>query len=287
MKSILRLAVCCILTWQAGAAWGQSDELLIRGNYLMNGVVACANCHAVRDDKGNVLAKLGLSGGMVFNAPVFTAYASNITPDAKTGIGNWTDAQLANAIRNGIRPNGSLIGPPMPIPFYRNLSDRDLAAIVAYLRAQPAVEHKVPASTYKIPLPKSYGPMVTQVAAPNTVDRIRYGQYLAQIGHCMDCHTPRDAHGQLITARLSAGGQAIPGPAGTLVMSRNLTPDPSGLLHWSDAQIERAIRDGVDKDGQPLVRVMAFDWYRNISDTDMKSIIAYLRSLPAQPSPAQ
>ncbi|CAM5190199.1 Mono/diheme cytochrome c family protein OS=Castellaniella defragrans OX=75697 GN=HNR28_000927 PE=4 SV=1 [Castellaniella defragrans] len=287
MKTILRLAICCIVTWQAGAAAAQAqDDLLIRGNYLMNGVVACANCHAARDSKGNVLPALGLSGGMVFDAPVFKAYASNLTPDRQTGIGNWTDAQLARAIREGIRPDGTLIGPPMPIPFYRHLSDHDLAAIIAYLRAQPAINHAVPRSSYTIPLPANYGPSVAHVNAPDSADRIAYGRYLAQIGHCMDCHTPRDAHGQLITARLGAGGQFIPGPGGAAAVSRNLTPDASGLRDWTDAQIDRAIRTGVDKDGHALARVMAFDWYKNIDESDMKSLIAYLRSLPAQPSKA-
>lgn len=283
MKAISSLVVCGILTCLAGTAAAQNDDLLVRGNYLMNGVVACANCHAAHDDKGNVVPSLGPSGGMVFEAPVFKAYAPNITPDRKTGIGNWTDAQLARAIRDGIRPDGTLIGPPMPIPFYRHLSDKDLAAIIAYLRAQPAVAHAVPRSTYSVPLPASYGPPVTHASAPSPDNRVDYGRYLAQIGHCMDCHTPRDAHGQLITARLGAGGQLIPGPDGSAVVSANLTPDPSGLGNWTDAQIEHAIRTGISKDGHPLVRVMAFDWYKNIDAADMKAIIAYLRSLPALP----
>lgn len=285
MKAMRGLAVLGVLVWCSGAAQARDDDLRVRGDQLMNGVVACANCHAARDAQGKVLANLGLSGGMVFEAPVFKAYAANITPDRKTGIGGWTDAQLANAIRDGIRPDGSLIGPPMPIPFYRNISDRDLAAIIAYLRAQPAVEHAVPKSEYRMPLPANYGPPVTHVAAPDSTDTIGYGRYLAQIGHCMDCHTPRDAHGQLVLSQLGAGGQRIPGPAGLVAVSANLTPDPDGLRDWTDAQVARAIRTGIAKDGRPLVRIMAFDWYRNIDDADMKALIAYLRSLPALPSP--
>ena len=79
---------------------------------------------------------------MVFDEPPFKAYAPNITPDRDTGIGKWTDAQLVKAIREGVRPDKSLIGPPMPIEFYRHLSDADLAAIIAYLRAQPAVKQR-------------------------------------------------------------------------------------------------------------------------------------------------
>jgi mono/diheme cytochrome c family protein len=91
-----------------------TSRLIARGAVLMNGIVACGNCHAARGPQGEPLAGRGLSGGMVFDEPPFRAVASNITPDAATGIGKWTDAQLAKAIREGIRPDGSVIGPPMP-----------------------------------------------------------------------------------------------------------------------------------------------------------------------------
>lgn len=145
------------------------------------------------------------------------------------------------------------------------------------------MEHAVPPSTYNMPLPPNYGPAVTHVAQPNLADTVKYGQYLATIGHCMECHTPRDKQGRLVTARLGAGGQAIKWPGGVAI-TPNLTPDESGLKNWSDAQIEHAIRDGVNKNGARLQPLMAFDWYKTISAADMKALIAYLRSLPAQPS---
>lgn len=120
---------------------------LARGKYLMEGPVACGNCRLARGGQGQPLFDKGLSGGMVFDEPAFKAFAANITPDTETGIGRWTDAQLTKAIREGLRPDGSLIGPPMPIEFYRQLADSDLAAIIAYLRAQPAVRNAVPKST--------------------------------------------------------------------------------------------------------------------------------------------
>ncbi len=208
----------------------------------MDGIVACGNCHFARDDKGQLLRDRGLSGGMLFNEPPFKAYASNITPDKATGIGKWTDAQLKKAIREGVRPDGSVIGPPMPIEFYRHLSDRDLSAIVAYLRAQPAVRNEVPKSVYNMPLPPSYGPPVKNVNAPPASDKVRYGEYLANIGHCMECHTPRSDKGELLRDRLGAGGMVFEGPWGKSV-SRNLTPHESGLKGWTDAQIAKAIRD--------------------------------------------
>lgn len=279
---ILRLAAAIALAAQAAASWARDDALLMRGNYLMNGVVACANCHIARSDKGEPLFDKGMSGGMPFGDAAFKAYAPNITPDPETGIGTWTDAQIGKAIREGIRPDGSVIGPPMPIHFYRNLSDADLAAIIAYLRAQPPVRHVVKKSIYNFPLPPNYGPPVAHVSAPPSTDTLNYGKYLADIGHCMDCHTPRDSKGMLVTAHLGAGGQVLPGPGGAVV-TPNLTPGKAGLAGWSDAQIERAIRHGLDKDGRRLQPIMAFYWYKNINDSDMHALIAYLRALKPQP----
>ena len=261
-----------------GAAWAQA-KLGERGRYLMEGVVACGNCHLARGEQGQPLPARGLSGGLLFDEPAFKAYASNITPDPATGIGRWTDAQLAGAIREGIRPDKTLIGPPMPIEFYRHLSDRDLRAIIAYLRAQPAVDNAVPKSGYIVPLPAAYGPAVRAVTAPPAGNRLKYGEYLANIGHCMECHTPRDANGMLQRARLGAGGQVFKGPWGDSV-SRNLTP--TGLRGWGDAQIAKAIRQGIDRNGQPYKPPMAFDFYKNISDADMSAMILYLRSLKPQ-----
>jgi mono/diheme cytochrome c family protein len=219
---------------------------------------------------------------MAFIDPAFQVYAANITPDIETGIGAWSNDQLKRAIREGIRPDGSIIGPPMPIPFYRHISDADLDAIVVYLRAQPAVRNRVKKGVYHIPLPPDYGPPVHDVVAPSSSDRVAYGKYLATIAHCMDCHTPRASDGRRVLARLGAGGQVFKGPWGERV-SPNLTPDESGLKNWTDKQIEHVLRHGTDADGKRYGPPMAFDWYKNINDEDMGALIAYLRSLPPLP----
>jgi mono/diheme cytochrome c family protein len=277
--SILAFAACAVSTAAAAA----EAPLLARGKYLMEGVVACGNCHLAREDKGAPIAGRGLSGGMPFDEPLFKSYARNITPDPETGIGKWTDAQLAKAIREGIRPDGTLIGPPMPIEFYRRMSDRDLAAVIAYLRAQPAVRNEVPKSVFNMPLPPNYGPPLHRVSAPPASgNKVRYGEYLANIGHCMECHTQRDAKGMPMRERLGAGGAVFDGPWGQS-MSRNLTPHPTGLKNWTDAEIARAVRDGIDRSGQPYRPPMAFPFYKNINDADMSALIAYLRSLKPVP----
>lgn len=267
----------------SAAAAGPDAKLLERGAYLMNGIVACGNCHAQFDKEGRPLTALGLSGGRVFEEEPFTAYARNITPDPETGIGKWTDAQLVRAIREGIRPDGTLIGPPMPIEFYRGISDADARALVAYLRAQPPVKNLVPKSVYRMKLPPEYGPPIkAKIAAPTQKDLVKLGAYLAgPLGHCIDCHTPWAEKGVDIK-RVGAGGNPFKGPWGVSV-SRNLTPHESGLKGWSDTEIARAIREGKRRDGSQLKPPMAFNWYRNIDDADMKALIAYLRSLKPLP----
>lgn len=105
--------------------------MLERGTYLMESVVACGNCHTA---KGGPMARHELAGGFQMKEGPIDAITPNLTPDKETGIGNWTDAQLMVAIRDGKRPDGSLIGPPMPYDMYRGLSDRNTKAIIAYLR---------------------------------------------------------------------------------------------------------------------------------------------------------
>jgi mono/diheme cytochrome c family protein len=264
------------------AAQAQPAGSLERGKYLVQSVVACGNCHFQRGPQGEPLFDKGLSGGMLFDEPGFKAYAANITPDPATGIGKWTDAQLARAIREGVRPDQSVIGPPMPIEFYRNMSDDDLASIILYLRVQPPVANQVPRSKYDMPLPASYGPEVRSVPTPSRVDPVRYGKYLADIGHCMECHTPRNDKGMLQMTSVGTGGHVFTGPWGQSV-SRNLTPHETGLKGWTDAQISRAVREGVNREGKPYNPPMGFAFYRNIDEADMAALIAYLRSLKPQP----
>jgi len=134
----------------------------------------------------------------------------------------------------------------------------------------------------RIALPPAYGPPVQSVAPPPAGDVVATGEYLARIGHCMDCHTPRTTDGRLLMEQLGAGGMQFPGPWGVSV-ARNLTPHDSGLKGWSDAEIARAIRTGVGRDGSTLKPPMGFAYYRNIGDADMAALVAYLRSLKPQP----
>jgi len=249
-----------------------------RGRYLVETIAACANCHTPRGPNGPIPDKK-LAGGEVIKHQDFTAVVPNITPDPETGIGKWTDDQIISAIREGKRPDGSLIGPAMPSRFYRGIGDDDARAIVAYLRSVPPLRNPIAAkSHYDHPLSASWGPPIGHVSAPSSDDSVAYGAYLAgPVGRCMDCHTEQHAG---VGGPLGAGGKAFYGPWGVSV-SANITPDRSqGLGDWSDAEIERAVRTGVARDGRKLLPPMPFAAYSRITAEDMAALIGYLRSLP-------
>ena len=190
----------------------RAETPLERGTYLVRGIAGCGNCHTPKDGAGKARTDMELGGGREFDLPIGKPVAPNITPDMETGIGAWTDAQIIAAIREGKRPDGTIIGPPMPIALYRDLSDRDVEAIVAYLRTVKPANHKVGKSAYKIPLPAAYGPPVTKVAEVSRDDKLAYGAYLAgPVGHCIECHTPFKPPGVLDMSKVGAGGARIGG----------------------------------------------------------------------------
>jgi mono/diheme cytochrome c family protein len=243
----------------------------------MKSIVACGNCHTPKD-KGRPIASMEQAGGFKFDEKPFTAYASNITPDKETGIGKWTDEQIIRATREGIRPDGTIVGPPMAIPFFRHISDRDAKALVAYLRQLKPIRNKVPKSVYRIPLPPAYGPPVGSVAEVSRDNKVKYGEYLSNIGHCMDCHTPMGKKGRDMS-RIGAGGFPFHGPWGT-VFAANITPDKeTGIGKWTDRQIKISITNGVRKTGEKMLPPMGYNYYKNIKPEDLDAIVAYLRSL--------
>lgn len=253
-----------------------AEALLERGAYLMRHVAACGNCHTPMGPDGPLPGQ-EMAGRFVLSVPEFDAYAPNLTPAA---IGDWSDAELARAIREGIRPDGSVMGPPMAFPLYRAISDDDIAAIIAYLRSLPPVETNLPRSTYRIPLPESYGPPLGTVSAPEPGETVEYGAYLAgPVAHCIECHTPMDGPHHDYENRLGAGGRVLEGPWGVSVSS-NLTTAPHALARWSDDEVIAMIRTGHRPDGSRMLPPMGYGFYAGMSDRDARAIVAWLRSLP-------
>jgi len=251
-----------------------------RGGYLVNTVMTCQNCHTPMGPNGPQFDK-ALSGGLTFDLPPFKVTASNITPDPETGIGKWTDAQLKTLLRQGVRPDGVKVAPVMPTGFYEMLTDKDVNAIVAYLRTVKPVKNEIPAPEYKMAFERDIPPG-TEKPMPEAqlADKVKRGFYLATAAHCMECHTPR-VRGRLdFTGGLGKGGEEFPGPWGVSV-SANITSDKErGLGNWSDAEIKRAITQGVARDGTKLKPPMGYPFYARMTDGDLDAIVAWLRTVP-------
>lgn len=271
MRRILLLAIFL--------AAGHSGALAAdRGRYIGEIIAACGVCH----DTPRQGAAGHLAGGWVIREPGFVAVVPNITPDPGTGIGNWTDAQIIAAIRNGIRPDGSQIGVPMPFELYRDMSDADARAVVAWLRAVPPVVNTITArSKYDI-APRALAHPVSRVADPIR-GQVAQGRYLATLAHCFECHSPRLAGGGIDWTNAGRGGRVFQGPWGAAV-SANLTASKvTGLGSWSDDRIIKALVTGKSADGRTLAPPMAVraPILARWTPSDLRALIAYLRSLPA------
>jgi mono/diheme cytochrome c family protein len=275
---------CVFMTCSIAA---DQEAQVARGDYLVNTIVACGNCHTPRAADTNLIPDMHLAGAFQVNRAEFTAYSPNITPDHETGIGAWSDEEIMRAIREGVRRDGTIIGPPMPIRAYREMSDTDILAIVAYLRTVNPVRNSVPRSVYNIPLPESYGPPVVSVPDVSRDDSVAYGSYLGNaLGHCMECHTPL-VKGAPDFSRTGAGGNVFVKPHGLQLaaMAANITPHPEqGIGAWTDDEIKMALTQATSRNGRQLQPVMPFYLYEKISDEDLDALIAYLRSIPIQPA---
>ena len=269
---MIRLVVGVALAASASSAFAQSPAQ--RGDYLVNSILNCGGCHTPRGPGG---AEKPFAGGNVFESPAFKVYTSNLTPDKETGLGNWTADQIKNAVMKGVRPDGTVLA-AMPSNYYTVLTQRDADAIVAYLRSLKPIKNAVPTPEYKVAL-KVHAPP----PAPGKLRRkARRGLYLATIGHCMECHSPREKGVSLVATEMGVGKHEFKGPWGVST-ARNITPDKEkGLGSWTDAEIKRAITTGISKNGDKLKPPMGFAAYAKMTDQDMGDLIAYLRTVPAK-----
>jgi len=272
-----------------GTADAQSD-LVKRGDYLVNGLLTCGNCHTPKGPTGDIMEK-AFSGGLTFDEPPFKVTAPNITPDKETGIGNWTDAQIKTLMRKGVRPNGVQAAMIMPSDFYEIMTERDLNAVVAYLRTLKPIKNKVADPVYKMqqmhhPFPGGEKPYTEAMMR----DKLKKGFYLATIAHCMECHTPTVQGRTLYGEALGKGGKAfLPSfvkgfPAGWRgSTSPNITSHAAaGLGGWTDTEIARAITRGVSRDGRALGPPMGYHWYAGLNAEDVAALVAWLRTVPAR-----
>jgi mono/diheme cytochrome c family protein len=271
------LAVAAVVAGTAGAAAQTAVE---RGAYLVNTVMTCHNCHTPMGPNGPDMARALIGGTPVFDTPAFRVRGSNITPDRQNGIGAWSDAEIKRAMREGVRPNGVPLAPPMPTGFYGVLTPADADAIVAYLRTVKSSPNKVESPVYKAAVPREVFPGAETPVDPAVLtDKVKLGEYLVTIAHCMECHTPR-VQGRLDFSAVGTGNQEFKGPWGVST-ARNITSHPTkGLGRWTDAEIKRALTEGVSRDGSKLKPPMGYGFYARMTPADLDAVVAYLRTLP-------
>jgi mono/diheme cytochrome c family protein len=168
----------------------------------------------------------------------------------------------------------------MPYTRYREMSDEDLASVIAYIRTVPAVQSQLP--TTKMPFPLNYlmqnmpQPINAPVAAPDQSTPLARGTYLVSMGACADCHTPREK-GQPLPGMDFAGGFLLHEPKGDVV-SANITPAASGIGYYNDTSFVQALRTG-KVGARPLHASMPWIFYGKMTDDDLKSVFAFLQSL--------
>ena len=244
----------------------------------------CLGCHT--EDKKSAVP---FAGGRALKTPFGTFFGPNITPHPQSGIGDWTEADFIRAMRHGRRPDGANYFPAFPYPSFTRITDDDLRDIWAYLRTLPPSSRVNQPHDLRFPFgwrfPITFwkwvfftpGPVVTDSHATSVVRR---GSYLVQaLGHCGECHTPRNFLGGPIKGRFLAGGRGSDGKR-----VANLTP--TRLETWSDAQLKQFFLTGETPDGDSTNETMA-EVIKNttsqLTPDDLQALIAYLRAVPALP----
>lgn len=262
-----------------GNATAQGD--VARGAYLAK-AGGCVGCHT--EEKNGAVP---FAGGRAIKSPFGTFYGPNITPHPQAGIGRWTEADFVRALRHGRRPDGANYYPSFPYPSFTLISDGDMRDLWAYLRSLPPSnranqEHELPfpfrwrflVSAWKW-LFFTSGPFAPDARLSQLANR---GAYLVKaLGHCSECHTPRNFLGGPKRDRFLAGGKA---PNDKRVP--NLTP--TKLKKWSDEDLKEFLLTGLTPDGDVASEAME-EVIRNttgqLTAEDRAALIAYLRTLPA------
>jgi len=264
-----------------------TEARLARGKYLVEGPAACFHCHTDHDFSNPeypiIQAKKG--AGWVMPIPELNNIASrNITPDPETGIGSWTDDEVARAIREGVRKDGTALFPVMPYPAFASMDDEDVKSIVVYLRTIPAVKNIVP--TRQLPGPLEYivktipKPLMTPQPSHAASTPVERGKYLVTIATCGICHTATDAQGLPLPGMGFGGGGSFDDPGTkTKVFSLNITQDPSGIAHYDESLFIQTLRTG-QVTSRLVNHIMPFEFLRNMTDEDLRDIFAFIKSVP-------
>ena len=260
-----------------------SAQVLARGEYLAT-AADCIACHTVAD------SHRPFAGGVAFKLPMGIIYSSNITADSTTGIGRWSDDEFVRAVREGVRNDGQHLYPAFPYTSYTQMDRSDVLAIKAYLMSLPAIEQGNRNNVLGFPFNQRWAMGFWNaaffnsrrfVADPSKSARWNSGAYLATaLGHCAECHTPRNfgfglEHGKELAGAELQGWRAY-----------NITSDPRyGIGSWSAAETAQYLQTG-HADGRasasgPMGEAVAHS-LQYLNAADIGSLVEYLRSVPAQ-----
>lgn len=266
------------------ASLANADQVK-RGEYLAR-AADCMVCHT--EPHGTPYA-----GGLAIPLPFSTLYSTNITPDKDTGIGNYSDADFLNAVRRGIRADGTRLYPAMPYPSYTYMTDADALAIKAYLFSLPAVHAVDKADTLGFPYNQRWSMIFWSFVfnadtrfAPNTAQTPQWnrGAYVAEaLAHCGECHTPRNLafalnNRQKFAGAVTAGWRAF-----------NITADKgSGIGAWSDDEVFAYLSTGHalgrGTASGPMGEAID-ESFSQMDPADIHALVSYLRTVPAVASP--
>jgi mono/diheme cytochrome c family protein len=259
---------------------------LANGQTIFN-AGGCSSCHAVPGQPD----RLKLGGGLGLNSPFGTFYAPNISPDPADGIGRWSEAQFLNAVTRGVSPQDTHYFPAFPYTTYAHARVSDIRDLYAYLKTLAPVPGKV--RDHDVPFPfnirrnigiwkllfmddKPFAPDASRSAQWNR------GAYLVNsLGHCAECHSPRNFLGGIVAAQRLAGG---PDPEGKGFVP-NITQ--KGLGEWSEKDIAYLLESGQTPDGDSVGGSMSAV-IRNtsqLSEDDRDAIANYIKSLPPVEGP--
>ncbi|MBZ0319137.1 MAG: cytochrome c [Anaerolineae bacterium] len=259
-----------------------SEDIVERGAYLVRVAGACQDCHygggdfnAVYEDPLNI----DLSGGFAFAyQPWGTVYAPNLTT-----LGEWTDEQIENAIRYGVRPDGAALLPPMPYELYAGMSDDDMAAVIAYLRSLEPVENAIPQAELDGKIREDIRTVPeldpeAEFPALDFSDPLTRGTYLAtHVSACLRCHGSLAEDGVSVDPEAPALGEVPQYTDFGEFTFPSLAQ--SELSDWSDEEIKTLIHDGIKPNGEPVF-FMPFYAFANLTDSDVDALIAWVRSQP-------
>ena len=276
------IAIFLAVAAAARIAAAQAPDEAGRGRYLVT-AAGCTSCHTDFKNKGAPFA-----GGAGIKTPFGTFYPPNITQDRTYGIGSWSEEDFVRALHDGIGPDGRHFFPVFPYTSYTRITTDDLKAMWAYMKTIAPVARL--SRPHDIGFP--FGWRFLQVGwrllffdggtfRPNPAKspEVNRGAYLSlALAHCGECHTPRNPLGGLDVDRWLSGN--ADGPDGAVVP--NITPDPDTGLTWTTSQIVDYLKTGATPDfdfaGSLMADVIDRDTSR-LSDTDLKAIAAYLKSV--------